>query len=254
VNFPKKRFGQHFLQDENVLDQIVATVNPKPDDHLVEIGPGEGVLTKRLLPEVNGMVAIELDRDLIPRLRQNCLGLGELRIYQKDVLKFDFTELSPPLRLVGNLPYNISTPILFHVINNISIIKDMHFMLQQEVAERIVTDPGSKTYGRLSVMVQYYCEVELLFHVGARAFFPPPKVESAFIRLVPRTTIKLQAKDEKNFSRVVQAAFSMRRKTIRNSLRKMISEEQLRAIGIDPQVRPEDLAVEEFVSIANQLS
>lgn len=249
----KKFLGQHFLHDPKILERIVGFIAPQPSDHLIEIGPGEGALTSKLLPLVHSMDVIEFDRDVIPKLKNNCNNSENLRIHIGDVLQVAFTQFSPPLRLVGNLPYNISTPLLFKAVENIALIKDMHFMLQKEVAERIVAPPGSKTYGRLSVMLQHYCEVELLLHVGPGAFSPPPKVNSAFIRLIPRKCFSVAAEDEGLFREVVRSAFCQRRKIISNGLKKYITASGLKEIGINPMSRPEQLGVDEFVQISNKL-
>ncbi|MBU0744024.1 MAG: 16S rRNA (adenine(1518)-N(6)/adenine(1519)-N(6))-dimethyltransferase RsmA [Gammaproteobacteria bacterium] len=250
----KKSLGQHFLHDQNIINQIIKLVAPKPSDNLIEIGPGAGALTTKLLPLVESLDVIEFDQRIIPTLEKNCSYSPKLHIYNKDVLKFDFSQLSPPLRLVGNLPYNISTPLLFYLLKNINMIKDMYFMLQKEVAERIAAPPGSKTYGRLGVMLQYYCETNLLLHIGSGAFSPPPKVSSAFIRLTPRKNHKIIALDKEKFSEIVRFAFGQRRKTIANSLKKLISASQLEEIGINPISRPEQLSVDEFVLISNKIS
>jgi len=249
----KKFLGQHFLHDPRILERIVSLIASEPSDHLVEIGPGEGALTARLLPLVHSMDVIELDRDVIPKLKNNCHNSENLRICMGNVLQVDFAQFTQPLRLVGNLPYNISTPLLFKAIENINLIKDMHFMLQKEVAERIVAFPCSKIYGRLSVMVQYYCEVELLLHVGSGAFSPPPKVDSAFIRLIPRKSYSIVAQDKKLLCEIVRAAFCQRRKIISNGLKKYIIASQLEEIGINPMLRPEQLRVNEFVLISNYI-
>jgi len=251
----KKSLGQHFLHDQNILRKIVELIAPNPHDNLIEIGPGAGALTTKLLPLVNSLDVIELDQDIIPELEKNCGHNQKLRVHLIDVLQVDFTQFKAPIRLVGNLPYNISTPLLFHLIKNIKIaatyplIKDMHFMLQKEVAERITASPGSKIYGRLSVMLQYYCEVKLLLHIGSGAFFPAPKVASAFIRLIPRKNPAVIASDENKFSDIVRDAFNQRRKTIANSLKPYLTASQLEQIGINPELRPEQLSVEEFVKI-----
>ena len=251
---PKKKYlGQTFLHDQNIIDQIIKFVAPKKSDNLIEIGPGAGALTTRLLPLVDKLDVIELDKDIIPILEKNCNRSPKLHIHVEDVLKTDFTLFKAPLRLVGNLPYNISTPLLFHLIKNIGAVNDMHFMLQKEVAKRITAKPGSKTYGRLSVMLQYYCETKILLKIGSGAFSPPPKVDSAFIRLVPHKKITLKASDENRFAHIVRDAFSQRRKTIANSLKKQISREQLETIGIDPTSRPEQLSVQDFVLISNKI-
>ncbi|OGT22076.1 MAG: 16S rRNA (adenine(1518)-N(6)/adenine(1519)-N(6))-dimethyltransferase [Gammaproteobacteria bacterium RIFCSPHIGHO2_02_FULL_42_13] len=253
---PRKRFGQNFLSDETVLDRIVSAIHPKSEQSIVEIGPGLGALTKKLLPLVNKLDAVELDRDLIPKLQASCAGLGELIIHQQDALKFDFASViknKQKLRIVGNLPYNISTPLLFYLLTFAPYIQDMYFMLQKEVAHRLASAPGNKTYGRLSVMVQYYCTVEILFDVEAVAFNPKPKVDSAFIRLVPYDRPPYFANDFDLFAELVNAAFTQRRKTIRNALGTFISAEALESLNISPTLRPENLTIEQFVRIANQL-
>lgn len=247
----KKHLGQHFLHDQNIIKRIIKFIAPQPHENLIEIGPGAGALTVELLPYTSSLDVIELDRDVIPVLESNCEYAANLHVHVADVLKVDFAKFNPPLRLVGNLPYNISTPLLFHLLKYVVSIQDMHFMLQEEVAERIVALPGSKIYGRLSVMLQYYCQVDLLMKVGARSFAPPPKVNSAFVRLVPRQQPFVRVVDETNFSLVVRAAFSQRRKTVANSLKKIIAASVLEKIGINPELRPEKLSVDEFVLISN---
>ena len=246
----KKSLGQHFLHDSKVLVQIVNFIAPQFSDSLVEIGPGTGTLTTKLLPLVNSMDVIEIDHAIIPKLKQQCKHRENLHIYIADVLQIDFAQLGEPLRLVGNLPYNISTPLLFKTIENINLIQDLHFMVQKEVAERITASPGTKTYGRLSVMLQYYYTIELLCYVAPRAFFPPPKVSSAFIRLVPHKYYSAQNK--KLFSEIVQTAFGQRRKILANSLKNFFTTAQLKQIGINPTLRPEQLTVNDFVLLSNQ--
>ncbi|MCL5669077.1 MAG: 16S rRNA (adenine(1518)-N(6)/adenine(1519)-N(6))-dimethyltransferase RsmA [Gammaproteobacteria bacterium] len=253
---PRKRFGQHFLHDQTVIQRIIAALHPQTGDHMVEIGPGHGALTRPLLAAVGALDVIELDRDLIPLLQAECAGMGELRIHQADALKFDFTTLAKSgerLRIVGNLPYNISTPLLFHLLDQTRAIQDMHFMLQKEVVQRMVAAPGGKDYGRLSVMLQYRCEMEKLFAVGAGAFSPPPKVESAVVRMTPRTQPAVHIQDESLFARVVSAAFAQRRKTLRNSLKTLLTEQQIRALGIAPDARAEQLSLEQFALLSNAL-
>lgn len=249
----KKSLGQHFLHDQSIIDQIIALINPQSTEHIIEIGPGAGALTTSLLPLTDSLNVIELDQDIIPVLRKNCNYSPKLQIENADVLRVDFTKFGHPMRIVGNLPYNISTPILFGLIKTISLIKDMHFMLQKEVADRILAIPGSKIYGRLSVMVQYHCEPALLLHVGAGAFSPPPKVASAFIRLTPRTHYPVKALDTARFGAIVHDAFCQRRKTIANSLKKHISSSRLEQIGIDPIMRAEQLSVDQFITISNEI-
>lgn len=253
---PRKRFGQNFLQDQNIIRKIVAAINPKSKDHIVEIGPGLGALTKQVLPLAQKMDAIELDKDLIPELEQNCKSLGELNIHQADALSFDFSSLitnNHKIRVIGNLPYNISTPLLFHLLDYIDQIEDMHFMLQKEVVDRLAAPPNTKTYGRLSIMLQYACNVEALFKVPPTAFYPIPKVDSAIVRLIPKTKKNIVAKNLDHLEKIVKLAFGQRRKTIQNSLKPLITTEQLQAINIDPQLRAENLTVDEFVNISNLL-
>lgn len=255
---PRKRFGQNFLHDENVIQRIVNAIAPQQGEHLVEIGPGQGALTKQLLPLVGKMDAIELDRDLLEPLQQTCASLGQLIIHSADALKFDFCSLlhtkEHKLRIVGNLPYNISTPLLFHLMEQRHCIQDMHFMLQKEVVERITAKPGNGQYGRLGIMLQYYCQAEQLFIVSPGAFFPPPRVDSAVFRLTPHSTPPFTAKDEKLLSQIVGQSFSQRRKTIRNNLKGVIEESVLLELDIDPGLRPERLELEQFVKLANWLA
>lgn len=257
MHIPRKRFGQHFLHDPNIIERIVAVIAPSPDDHMVEIGPGLGALTTQVLPLVKKLEVVELDRDVIPKLKEICNGLGELIIYQADALKFNFKELvkkNQSLRVVGNLPYNISTPLLFHLLEYADVIQDMYFMLQKEVVERIVAQPGEEAYGRLSVMVQYQCEVENLFIVKPGAFSPPPKVDSAIIKIIPYKILPFPTANQKLFADVVRLAFGQRRKTLRNSLRTLLDATQLEKIGIDPMQRPEELSVADYVKITNAMT
>jgi len=252
---PRKRFGQHFLHDPRVIDQILRGLDPKMTDTIVEIGPGRGVLTHALVGRTGTLHAVELDRDLVAYLR-DAFQASEVAVHEADALRFDFCRLSTngeKLRLVGNLPYNISTPLLFHLFEQLGCIEDMHFMLQKEVVDRMGAKPGGKDYGRLSVMVQWHCEVDPLFEVAPGAFTPPPKVRSAVVRLRPRHTPLATIRDHAVFALVVRTAFSHRRKTLRNALREIVTEEQLRAAGVDPEIRPERLTVAEFATIANQL-
>ncbi|MEP6940025.1 MAG: 16S rRNA (adenine(1518)-N(6)/adenine(1519)-N(6))-dimethyltransferase RsmA [Rudaea sp.] len=251
----KKRFGQHFLHDQNILRRIVEAVSPRADDTLIEIGPGDGALTLPLLRAAGRLTAIELDRDLIEPLRERAARVGELLIIHRDVLGIDFTELAGGgrLRLVGNLPYNISTPILFHVLDHAPAIEDMHFMLQKEVVDRMAAAPGSKTYGRLSVMLQLRCGVDPLFGVPPSAFRPPPKVDSAVVRLVPFAAADRPDADFAMIERVVRAAFGQRRKTLSNALSTVADASQIVAAGIDPRARAEQLAPADFVALARHL-
>jgi 16S rRNA (adenine1518-N6/adenine1519-N6)-dimethyltransferase len=253
----RKRFGQNFLIDPYIVAGIVAAVNPQRDEHLVEIGPGLGVLTESLLPCVTAMDAIELDRDIIPKLAAQCRDRGELHIHACDALKFDFAALAEDgrkLRIVGNLPYNISTPLMFHLLSMRELIEDMHFMLQKEVVDRLAAAPGSKSYGRLSVMMQYHCRVEALLDVPPESFSPPPKVQSAVVRLAPYTQPPVAVNDVKQLDALVTQAFSQRRKTLRNTLKPMLSAEQMESLGIDPKRRAETLSLAEFATLANAVS
>ena len=272
-HIPRKRFGQHFLHDQGILRRIVESVAPQPGDRLIEIGPGEGALTLPLLRAAGSLTAIELDRDLIEPLQSKTQGLGNLSIISADVLTVDFTALAAdaqerecpgghgwpggagaPLRIVGNLPYNISTPILFHCLEHAGAIRDMHFMLQKEVVERMGAPPGSKVYGRLSVMLQLRCTVQPLFRVPPGAFRPPPKVDSAVVRLTPLPPAALPQTDFSVIERVVRAAFGQRRKTLSNALSGVASVEEITAAGIDPRARAEQLAPSAFVALAQRLA
>ncbi len=250
----RKRFGQNFLQDFRVIDRIVQAVAPLDDDQLVEIGPGLGALTGPLLRAAGKLTVVELDRDLAAGLPQR-LGYPQmLTLVEADALKTDFCSLvrgEGQLRVVGNLPYNISTPILFHLISQSRCIHDMHFMLQKEVVDRIVATPGTKDYGRLSVMVQYHCQPTFLFEVPPGAFNPPPKVTSAVFRLQPYGVKPIQAKDEQRFAQIVHHVFTQRRKTLRNSLKNWIAPQTFEALSIDPMTRPEMLSVGQFVALSD---
>ena len=251
---PRKRFGQNFLVDRAVIQQILDCIQPNPGQRIVEIGPGRGAITKGLLHGAGAMDAVELDRDLIQPLQQSCAGFGELRIHSADALTFNFCSLTgdgEKLRLVGNLPYNISTPILFHLLDQAGCIQDMHFMLQKEVVDRMGAGPGSKTYGRLSVMLQARCRVTPLFDISPDAFKPAPKVISSFVCLVPYRAPRFDIEDDEIFGRIVAQAFSQRRKTLRNNLKGYLDVRGLEAIGIDPGLRAESLEVGDFVRIAN---
>ena len=252
----RKRFGQNFLTDDHVIDRIVQSISIQANDQLVEIGPGQGALTREILPLVKKLEVIELDRDLITGLEILKSSYPSLNIHNADALRFDFSTLtnnSQPLRVIGNLPYNISTPLIFNLLSYAGVIKDMHFMLQKEVVERMAAEPGSGQTGRLTIMVQYRCKVEKLFIVPPEAFDPRPKVESAIVRLTPYTELPFVAKNEKEMASLVTEAFSQRRKTLRNCLKKLLDAEQIESIGIDPKRRPETLTVEEFVNLANLL-
>ena len=253
----RKRFGQNFLQDAGVIQRIAAAVGARPGQQLVEIGPGRGALTEALLLTTGGALeVIELDRDLIPILRTRFFNYPDLHIHEGDALKFDYATLGDPalpLRVVGNLPYNISTPLIFHLLEHSRRFQDMHFMLQQEVVDRLTAQPGSRAYGRLGIMVQYYCEAEELFGVPPSAFSPRPKVNSAIVRLTPHRELPIVAKDQRRLRNVVRAAFTHRRKTLRNNLKGLVSEAQIRALDIDPGSRAEQLTLHNFVAISDTL-
>ena len=250
---PKKRFGQNFLIDESIVQRILQAIAPQPQETLVEIGPGQGALTLGLLRLCKKLIAIEMDKDLIEPLRTLCESLGTLTLYQQDALQFNFSKVNPfPLRIVGNLPYNISTPLLFHLLKQSQYITDMHFMLQKEVVDRMVAAPHHKDYGRLSIMIQYGCKTQSLFTVPPTAFQPQPKVQSAFVRLIPYKTLPHKAQDEKLFAALVNTAFSQRRKMLRKSL--AFSAELFEAAHITPSLRPENLSVADFVRLSNRIS
>lgn len=254
MHIPRKRFGQHFLHDKQIIQQIINAINPQPGQHFVEIGPGQGALTVPLLKQINQLDVIEIDRDLIPALTARCADKGQLNVYQADALEFDYTILikePAPLRMVGNLPYNISTPLIFHLLKFAKYIADMHFMLQKEVVERLAAKANQEAYGRLSIMVQYHCEVTNLFFVPPDAFYPPPQVDSSVVRLIPYAEIPHRAKNYAHFANIVKQAFSHRRKTLRNSLKEMVNDENWLAIGIDSQQRAEQLGVKDYVAISN---
>ena len=252
----KKSLGQHFLHERGFVERIVLAVNPQPGDVLVEIGPGQGAITFPLLQRHGVLTAIEFDRDLLQPLTTAAQPHGALTLIHANVLDVDFTELAAgrQMRLVGNLPYNLSSPILFHVLDHAAVVQDMHFMLQKEVVDRMAAGPGSKVYGRLSVMLQAYCTVTALFTVPPGAFRPPPKVDSAVVRLVPRHPASIGIHDPARFAAVVRAAFGQRRKTLRNALQAVCDADALHAAGIDPQARAEQLPVTDFVHLANTLS
>ena len=250
---PRKRFGQNFLVSPGVIRDIVAVIAPHRDDNLVEIGPGLAALTSPLLAAVDRLHVVEIDRDLIARLRKT-FPADRLDIHEGDALAFDFATLGANLRIVGNLPYNISTPLLFHLAAYADRVNDMHFMLQKEVVDRMVAAPGGSDNGRLSIMLQYRFDMERLFVVLPDAFDPPPKVDSAIVRLVPRPASELVARDEAVFARVVTAAFSQRRKMLRNTLRDFFDEAALTALGIEPTARPEELGVADYVVLANAVA
>jgi 16S rRNA (adenine1518-N6/adenine1519-N6)-dimethyltransferase len=250
---PRKRFGQNFLVDRSVIARIVDAIAPKPTDNLVEIGPGLGALTGALLERVPLLQVVELDRDLAARLRAG-YPPERVVVHEGDALRFDFSMLDAPLRVVGNLPYNISTPLLFHMVAYAEYFTDLHFMLQREVVERMVAAPSTPEYGRLSVMLQYRFRMQNLLCVPSTAFRPAPKVASAVVRLVPLFRPDVAAHDESLFGETVTRAFSHRRKTLRNSLLGLATEADLHAVGVDPGLRAENLSVAEFVAISNRVA
>lgn len=249
---PRKRFGQNFLHDAGIIGRIIDAIDPRPGQHLVEIGPGQGALTEGLLAAGCQLDAIELDRDLVPLLEARFGGEDNFRIHQADALRFDFSSLAggEKLRIVGNLPYNISTPLIFHLLGYARHIHDMHFMLQREVVNRLAAAPGSKAWGKLGVMAQYHCRVDALFEVPPVAFRPPPKVVSGIVRLVPGDVDPVAAQ---RLRKVVSAAFSQRRKTLRNTLRDVVDVQQLEDLGISPAARAETLTLQQFIAISDAL-
>jgi 16S rRNA (adenine1518-N6/adenine1519-N6)-dimethyltransferase len=249
----KKSFGQNFLVDQNIIADIIRAIRPQADDNMVEIGPGLGALTRPLLQILNKLHVIEIDRDIIARLKTD-YPQDKIVIHEGDALKFDFATLVTPLRIVGNLPYNISSPLLFHFAEYATRITDMHFMLQNEVVERMVAAPSTPEYGRLSVMLQYRFDMEKLIDVPPTSFRPAPKVDSAIVRLIPIPADEIAVKDETLFAHVVSAAFGQRRKTLRNTLKSRLAESDFEQLGIDAQLRAENLGVAEFARITSYLS
>ncbi len=247
---PRKRFGQNFLQSAPIIEDILRAFHPKASDQVVEIGPGLGALTKPLLHTLDSLTAIEIDKDLYAHLEAMFPHHSKLKLINKDALTVDYRQFGEHLRIIGNLPYNISTPFILHLLGFVEHIEDMHFMLQKEVADRIAATPGSKTYGRLSVMVQYYCEVEQLFIVPASAFYPEPKVESAILRMSPYQASPYPHVDFSTLEKVVATAFSMRRKTLANTMKPLLNAAALLSLGIDPSLRPEQISVNNYVQIA----
>ena len=252
-HIPRKRFGQNFLIDRSIIERIVDAIDPKPSDNLVEIGPGLGALTVPLLERVLRLQVVELDRDLAARLRAS-YPPERLVVYEGDALRFDFSALGAPIRILGNLPYNISTPLLFHMVTFAGRFTDLHFMLQREVVERMVAAPSTPEYGRLSVMLQYRFRMQNLLSVPSSAFRPAPKVASAVVRLVPLKLPEAAAHDESLFGETVTRAFSHRRKTLRNALLGLATEADLDAVGVDPGLRAENLSVADFVAISNRVA
>jgi len=253
-HIPRKRFGQNFLTDDGVLYDIIRVIDPQPDDAMVEIGPGLAAMTRLLLQSLKHLHVVELDRDLVARLKKS-FDAQKLTVHEGDALQFDFTAIPVPqdrkLRVVGNLPYNISSPLLFHLADIAPHVQDQHFMLQKEVVERMVAEPGGKAFGRLSVMLQWRYAMELMFVVPPTAFDPPPQVDSAIVRMIPLA--QPLACDQSKLEQVVTKAFTQRRKVIRNCLSGMFTENDLIDTGIDPQARPETVPMEQFVALANRL-
>ena len=253
----RKRFGQNFLNNDAVISSIVDAINPEPGENLIEIGPGLGALTEPVVERAGKLSVVELDRDLAHRLRHHPFLAEHLTIHEIDALKFECSSLVKPdlpLRIFGNLPYNISTPLIFHLLTFKNDVKDMHFMLQKEVVQRMAASPDTKAYGRLSIMTQYQCQVLPVMEIGPEAFTPPPKVDSAIVRLIPHAEITNPVKELSMLNQVCLTAFNQRRKTIRNSFKKLISAENLENLNISPTLRPENLSVDEYIKIANFLS
>ncbi|MCW9733398.1 16S rRNA (adenine(1518)-N(6)/adenine(1519)-N(6))-dimethyltransferase RsmA [Avibacterium sp. 20-15] len=258
----RKRFGQNFLSDDNIIQSIVAAIYPQPDQYLVEIGPGLGALTEPVAERVERLTVVELDRDLAERLRHHPFLHQKLNVIEADAMQFDFAQLyqdeklaekNQKLRIFGNLPYNISTPLMFHLFNYCEQIQDMHFMLQKEVVKRLCAAPNSKAYGRLTIMAQYFCQVMPVLEVPPSAFKPAPKVDSAVVRLIPHSTLPHPVKDLYWLNRVCTQAFNQRRKTLRNALSTLFSAEHLTALGIDLNARAENLSIADYVRLANWL-
>ena len=251
----RKRFGQNFLRDQGVIERIVRAIRPQRGETLLEIGPGQGALTTALLDTGCDLHALELDRDLVALLTQQFGARDNFHLRQGDALKLDLDELgvSGKLRVVGNLPYNISTPLIFHLLEQAARIVDMHFMLQKEVVERLAAAPNTKEYGRLGIMTQYLCRIEPLLEVPPHAFSPQPKVQSAVVRLTPHATLPCPARSVQHLQQVVRAAFSQRRKTLRNALQTLLCADDIAACDIDPGARPETLALAQYVALADRL-
>ncbi len=249
----RKRFGQNFLVDPGIIAAIVSAVDPRRDDVVVEIGPGLGAITEPLMQRIDHLHVVEIDRDLIARLKKQHAP-ERMTVHEGDALAFDFAGIGRNLRLVGNLPYNISTPLLFHLAGYVDVVHDMHFMLQKEVVERMVAEPGNADFGRMSVMLQYRFHLEWLIDVPPDSFDPPPKVQSAVVRLIPKPLAELNAKNQEKLSQVVLAAFGQRRKMLRNTMKSLLDDAAFAALEIAPTLRPEDLSVEDYVRIANYLS
>lgn len=254
---PRKRFGQNFLQDEAIVSHIIAAFHPRPNDRVIEIGPGLGALTKPLLENLDHLDVIEIDRDLVVDLRVTFPDLAHLTIYNQDALHFDLEELyhqnpaPQKLRIIGNLPYNIATPLIFHFLESAHVIQDMYFMLQKEVVQRLCAKPLEEHYGRLSIMIQYHCSTEPLLSISPEAFYPKPKVTSQIVRLIPHETPPYPVLDKRMLRTITTAAFNHRRKTIHNALKIYLKADDFLALNIDPGLRPEALSLPQFVAITN---
>jgi len=258
AHIPRKRFGQNFLISSRIIAEIVANVNPQPGQHLVEIGPGQGAITHRLVAIGALVDAIELDRDLVQQLASDFAEHKNFRLHSADILQFELRSLckdlpKQKLRLVGNLPYNISSPLLFKLFEDIKIIDDMHFMLQREVAERLTALPGSKAYGRMSVMAQYYCKMRIVIDVPPSSFDPAPKVDSSIVQFQPHINPPYVVNDHKLLQKITTQAFNQRRKTIANSLKSLLTADELLGLSIDPKLRAENLTLNDYAALANFL-
>lgn len=252
----RKRFGQNFLTDNNVINRIVGAIAPDNDHVMVEIGPGLGALTEPVASSIDNLTVVELDRDLVERLQHHPVLKDKLTIHQGDALQFDFSQFVVPgkkLKVFGNLPYNISTPLMFHLFEFAELIETMHFMLQKEVVLRLSASPGTKAYGRLTVMAQYFCQVVPVLEVPPHSFAPPPKVDSAVVRLLPYAEKPFPCKDVNVLRQLCTTAFNMRRKTLRNNLKQVLSDEEFEQLGIDHNLRPEQISVEQYVAMANMV-
>ena len=247
---PRKRFGQNFLQNKQIIDDILRFINPQANDNVLEIGPGLGALTQPLLRKLDRLTAVEIDTDLQRYLKELPIAQGKLNLISADALTIDYSQFGPNLRVVGNLPYNISTPLLIRLLGFTPYIQDMYFMLQKEVVDRMVAGPGTKAYGRLSVMLQYHCEVDELFQVPPEAFEPQPKVDSAIVRLVPYNKNPFEKVEVGQLEQIVAKSFSMRRKTLINNLKGIITVDALNDLGIEGTKRPEQISVAEYVQLA----
>lgn len=248
----RRSLGQHFLHQRSVIEAIVRGFDPQPDDIVVEIGPGRGALTRVIAPRVARLHAIEIDRELADRL--GAAEIGNLVVHRQDALRFDYCAVAARIRVIGNLPYNISTPLLFRLLDHMACVRDMHLMLQKEVVDRMLAGPGSRTYGRLSVMVQQRCTGDVVLRVAPGAFTPPPKVHSAVVALVPDVPPRYPVDDPVRFAELVKRAFAQRRKTLRNALKGLVNEDELRRCGVAPDARAEQLSVAEFALLSNSTS